>query len=145
MKKDKLSEVAAASAAPPSAAGASSDEALYYVCNSDDLHRGWMDGSIVWWRPEGHGYTYDLNFAGVFTDEHKAKGYPPKSCLYIPKQIVDANSYTPRLAFWSRSRIGNASPLFEIVGGLLQPSETSARPERSEDARGSDPSGENSK
>jgi hypothetical protein len=50
----------------------------FYVCNKDeDEHGGWMDGCMVWWRPEGHGYTYDLNFAGIFTEADQTKLSPP--------------------------------------------------------------------
>lgn len=88
----------------------------YYVCSQGDEHKGWMDGCMVWWRPEGKGYTYDLNFAGLFTDEDRAKNYPPRdACRYIPREIVDANSYAPRLAFWSRSRIHDAGPICEAL------------------------------
>jgi hypothetical protein len=74
----------------------------YYVMNHSDAHRGWMDGCIVWWRAGGHGYTYDLNDAGLFTDADKEKRYPdPELCLYVPKEIVDERSYSPRLAWWS--------------------------------------------
>jgi hypothetical protein len=74
----------------------------YYVMSLGDEHKGYMDGCIVWWRPEGRGYTYDLNRAGVFTDEDKAKGYPSLShCVYIPKEVVDAHCSSPRLAWWS--------------------------------------------
>ena len=89
--------------------------AQYYVCNKGDEHRGWMDGCMVWCRPEGHGYTYDLNFAGVFTDEDRAKSYPPPdTCHYIPKELVDSNSYSPRLAFWSRSR-SDAAAIADVI------------------------------
>ena len=74
----------------------------YYVMSKGDEHKGWMDGCIVWWRPDGHGYTYDLNHAGIYTDADIKKGYPcPKHCVYIPKEIVDAHCRSPRLAWWS--------------------------------------------
>ena len=79
----------------------------YYVfARNRDEHGGFMDGCMVWWRPDGHGYTYDLNFAGIFTDEDRAKRYPPDdTCVYVPREIVDEQcSYSPRLAWWSRSR-----------------------------------------
>lgn len=74
----------------------------YYVCNKRDIRAGWMDGCIVWWKAEGNGYTYDLNHAGIFTDEDRAKGYPSEKngCLYIPKELVDAHTQSPRLAWW---------------------------------------------
>jgi hypothetical protein len=80
----------------------------FYVCNKNDgEHGGWMDGCMVWWRAEGKGYTYDLNLAGIFTEEDQAKHYPdPKTCRYIPREVVDANTYSPRLAFWSRALCG---------------------------------------
>ena len=74
----------------------------YYVVKKGDEHKGWMDGCIIWWRESGHGYTYDLNDAGVFTDEDKAANYPPTDgCQYIPKEIVDAHCKSFRLAWWS--------------------------------------------
>jgi hypothetical protein len=74
----------------------------YYVVSIGDEHKGWMDNCIVWWRANGEGYTYDLNDAGVYTDEDRARGYPSeKSCRYIPKEIVDAHCRSPRLAWWS--------------------------------------------
>ena len=89
----------------------------YYVCNKRDVHNGWMDGCIVWWRAGGHGYTYDLNQAGVFTDADRANHYPPENsgCIYVPKEIVDANSYSPRLAYWSRARTADTKALCELV------------------------------
>jgi hypothetical protein len=93
----------------------------YYVCSKDDVHRGWMDGCIVWWRAQGHGYTYDLNHAGLFTDEDKANRYPsPVDCLYIPRELVDANSYSPRLAWWSARRTDNALAIFDALN-MAQP------------------------
>ena len=90
--------------------------AEYYVFTKNrDETTGWMDGCIVWWRPDGHGYTYDLNRAGIFTDEHKAKRYPdPTNCAYVPRELVDGNCYSPRLAFWGRSRDGIALPIFNL-------------------------------
>jgi hypothetical protein len=82
----------------------------YYVCNKGDEHSGWMDGCILWWCPQGHGYTYDLNSAGVFTDANKAKDYPPQDyCTYVPKAVVDAASRSPRLAWWNEIHIGSAA------------------------------------
>jgi hypothetical protein len=93
----------------------------YYVCNKGDEHRGWMDGCMVWWRAEGRGYTYDLNFAGVFTDVDRAKSYPPDTtCHYIPKELVDAYSYSPRLAFWSRARLQGGLPICEALAGHVR-------------------------
>jgi hypothetical protein len=91
--------------------------AEYYVFTKNrDETQGWMDGCIVWWRPEGNGYTYDLNLAGIFTDEHKEKGYPsPDTCQYVPRELVEANSYSPRLAFWGRARTDDALPLFKLL------------------------------
>lgn len=79
--------------------------AEYYVCTKNrDEHGGHMNGCMVWWRPGGHGYTYDLNEAGIFTDENLRRNYPPaKGCHYIPKELVDRNTYSPRLAWWSSS------------------------------------------
>ncbi len=77
---------------------------LYYVCSDGDEHKGWMDGCMVWWRAEGHGYTYDLNFAGLFTEADRESDYPPRTAHYVPRELVDANSYSPRLAYWSRPR-----------------------------------------
>jgi hypothetical protein len=77
-------------------------EQQYYVMSHGDEHTGYMDGCIVWWKPQGKGYTYDLNAAGLFTEANKASGYPsPSHCVYIPKEIVDAHCYSPRLAWWS--------------------------------------------
>jgi hypothetical protein len=74
----------------------------YYVMSKGDEHKGWMDNCIIWWAPKGHGYTCDLNLAGLFTEADKAAGYPsPTDCVYIPKEIADAHCYSPRLAWWS--------------------------------------------
>lgn len=76
--------------------------AEYYVMTKGDEHSGFMDGCIVWWGPSGRGYTTNLDKAGVYTDEDRASGYPsPETCIYVPKKIVDDNSSTPRLAWWS--------------------------------------------
>lgn len=58
----------------------------YYVLNTNrDEHGGHMDGCIVWWRAGGHGYTYDLNDAGIFTEADMEKDYPsPSGCTYVP-------------------------------------------------------------
>lgn len=78
----------------------------YYVFNTKDVKKGWMDGCMVWWRPKGNGYTYDLNHAGIYTDEDRAKGYPPENeeCVWVPKELVDENTYSPKLA-WLPERI----------------------------------------
>ena len=87
----------------------------YYVCNHGNEHDGWMDGCMVWWRPDGHGYTYDLDQAGIYTDADKEKRYPdPRTRHYIPKELVDANTYSPRLAWWSRGRM-DAKALCEVL------------------------------
>lgn len=88
----------------------------YYVFTKKrDETNGWMDGCIVWWRPGGRGYTYDLNYAGLFTDEDKAKRYPPPdTCQYVPRELVDANSYSPRLAFWDRAR-HHETPVYNLL------------------------------
>ncbi len=77
----------------------------YYVFNTKDVKKGWMDGCMVWWRPKGNGYTYDLNHAGIYTDEDRAKGYPPENeeCVWVPKELVDENTYSPKLAWWVKS------------------------------------------
>ena len=91
----------------------------YYVCSRGDEHKGWMDGCIVWWRAEGRGYTYDLNFAGIFTEDDKAKHYPdPKTSHFIPREAVDANTYAPRLAWWSAIKRHDARPLCEVIAEL---------------------------
>ncbi len=89
--------------------------AEYYVCTINrDETAGWMDGCIVWWKPEGKGYTYDLNYAGVFTDEDRAKGYPSNSnCRYIPREIVDAHCRSPRLAWWDKAWMDPIQPILE--------------------------------
>jgi hypothetical protein len=81
------------------------NQEFYVITRDRDEHGGHMDGCIVWWRPEGKGYTYDLNQAGIFTAADMAKNYPSlDNCLYIPREVVDANPYSPRLAWWSRGR-----------------------------------------
>lgn len=76
--------------------------AEYYVMSKGDEHKGWMDGCIVWWRANGRGYTTDLNDAGVYTDADMEINYPPqRTCVYIPKALVDAHCFSPRLAWWS--------------------------------------------
>lgn len=89
----------------------------YYVFTKKrDETKGWMDNCIVWWRPEGKGYTYDLNYAGVFTEEHIAKRYPPPDiCQYVPKDLVDGQTYSPRLAFWSEGRHGETC-VMDLLG-----------------------------
>ena len=34
-------------------------EQLYLVYNLSDIHDGWMDHCMVWWRPKQSGYTSD--------------------------------------------------------------------------------------
>jgi hypothetical protein len=75
----------------------------YYVFNPRDATIGWMDGCIVWWREGGHGYTYDLNDAGIFTEQDREKDYPPAHFAYVAKEIVDAHTSAPRLAWWVKS------------------------------------------
>ena len=59
---------------------------------------------IVWWKAEGHGYTYDLKRAGIFTDEDKAKNYPSvDNCIYVPKEVAEAAAYRPMLLWWDGS------------------------------------------
>lgn len=74
----------------------------YYVFTKKrDEANGWMNGCIVWWCPGGKGYTYDMNRAGVFTDEDRAKGYPSeRNCTYVPKELADQLAYSPRLLWW---------------------------------------------
>lgn len=106
----------------PEVSTADAPREFYVCCKNRDEHGGWMDGCIVWWKANGHGYTYDLNLAGIFTEADQAKNYPdPIGCRYIPRELVDANSYSPRLAFWSRSRIEGAECLFDVLtkAGLL--------------------------
>jgi hypothetical protein len=87
----------------------------YYVCSMGDEHKGWMDGCMVWWCAEGHGYTYDLRLAGIFTDADKAKRYPdPAQSHYIPREMAEANAYSPLLAWWSAPR-NEARPICELI------------------------------
>jgi hypothetical protein len=37
----------------------------YYIQDS----RGYVGNDVLWWRPNGNGYTTDLNEAGVYTRE----------------------------------------------------------------------------
>ena len=90
--------------------------AEYYVCSKGDEYIGWMDACMVWWRAEGKGYTYDLNAAGIFTDENKERNYPDgRTSHYIPRDLVDANSYSPRLAWWSATRTDTTLPIREAI------------------------------
>lgn len=74
----------------------------YYVFTRKwDEDSGWMNGCIVWWRPEGKGCTYDLDHAGIFTEKDMERRYPdPVRCCYVPKEIVDSQCQTFRLAWW---------------------------------------------
>ncbi len=87
----------------------------YYVfTRGRDENSGYMDGCILWWREAGKGYTCDLNDAGVFTDDDRARGYPsPRSCAYVPKEIVDARARSPRLAWWT----SGADSILTATGG----------------------------
>lgn len=79
-----------------------SGEQQYYVCSQDDVHKGLMDGCILWWRAEGHGYTYDLNHAGMFTKADMDRKYPdPERSIYVPKELAEQCSFSPKLAWWS--------------------------------------------
>lgn len=74
----------------------------YYVFSKHDAHVGYMDKCILWWRESGHGYTYDLKSAGVFTEDDKAKGYPPPSgCVYVPVEVAEAAAVKLLLVWWS--------------------------------------------
>ncbi len=92
----------------------------YYIfATNRDEHNGWMDGCIVWWRAGGKGYSYDLNDAGLFSEEQRLAGYA-EGCTWVPREIVDANSYSPRLAFWSRGR-GGGRAICEMLKEALKP------------------------
>lgn len=42
--------------------GHPADPPMYYIQN-----RGYCGNCMFWWRPDGNGYTLDLNTAGRFT------------------------------------------------------------------------------
>lgn len=86
-------------------AGASRPRLKFYVVSKGDEHKGYMDGCVLWWRAGGHGYTNDLNCAGIFTEEDMEAGYPPpQTCHYIRCETVESHTYSPRLAYWSRGK-----------------------------------------
>ncbi len=73
----------------------------YYLYSKRDKSRGFNDGCIVWWRPNGAGYTNFLEDAGVYTEEQKQKDARHKDLVYVPVAKVHAAMKTRSYA-WLR-------------------------------------------
>lgn len=66
----------------------------YYVFSKRHAREGLNSSCILWWMPEGHGYTRDLNKAGKFTEEDRVNGYPdPERCVYVPCEVAQSYAY----------------------------------------------------
>lgn len=64
-------------------------EKLYYIQNT-----GYCGNFLKFWRPDGHGYTLDLNEAWLVSEE-KAKAIcrsRPTEDIPIPRELAEAAS-----------------------------------------------------
>lgn len=61
----------------------------YYAYSYRDRRLGLNDGCIVWWKPNGYGYTNYLEDAGVFDEDFKSKADYP-GLIFIPVEKVHA-------------------------------------------------------
>ncbi len=59
----------------------------FYILSA--YHSKPRDGMLTWWRPDGHGYTFDLKGAGKYTAEAAAKCASERN-LAIPCELADA-------------------------------------------------------
>jgi len=98
----------------------------YYVYKNRDAKTGWNDGCIVFWRAGGSGYSNYLEDAGIFTNEDKAKGYPPSTdeFVWVPVSVAREAMKT-RSYLWQR----------DLPTSLWAKADECASRERAEDAR----------
>ena len=73
----------------------------YYLYSKKDEKAGYNDGCILWWKPNGAGYTTNLHEAGVFTQEYKDKAQR-KELVFVPCHLAWGSSFVARTA-WRRS------------------------------------------
>lgn len=63
----------------------------YLIYNRRDGRAGWMNNCIVWWRPEGRGYTYSVDQAGRFTEEEaKLLVGSGGDLMMVPEDVADS-------------------------------------------------------
>ncbi|TFG63462.1 MAG: hypothetical protein E4H32_04360 [Nitrospirales bacterium] len=63
-------------------------EQLFYIQDS----RSYVGNEVVWWRPDGAGYTTDILDAGKYTFEQAKKICERDSDRAWPCEFVDSNT-----------------------------------------------------
>lgn len=66
---------------------------MYFLC-SIDKSRG--KSSLVWWRPDGRGYTQHLDSAGTY-NEHEARRLASATSFAVPQEIAAECSAAKRV------------------------------------------------
>ncbi len=72
----------------------------YLLYNKRDGRAGWMNACIVWWKPDGCGYTYSIDHAGRFT-ERAAKRLvgSGEDLMMVPEDVARAARKTVAIAY----------------------------------------------